>query len=290
MFNLIKMELYRMFHSVSTWVILAFTVGIAFFCTVMTNMDLDAIAQDPAYAVQMEEEIQTDTEGNEDREMGLYTETDPEWVIGKIDAGEFISSQLVSGLLVLLCVIFAAVFVNAEQKNGYIKNIAGAIPNRGALALSKLAALAVQTAVMIALFAVSETVLGFILWGERFTVNVTAELLVFFGTQYLLHLGFAALMMFLCILTKSSAFGMTAGILMTMGIFVPFYSIINRAVYEIRPSWEFDISLYMLDGNIGLAGLGADADVMVRAAAVGAAFIVLCALFSMLILKRRDVR
>ena len=54
MLNLIKMDLYRMFHSLSTWIIILFTVGIALFCVVMVQGDLDAMADDPVYALEME--------------------------------------------------------------------------------------------------------------------------------------------------------------------------------------------------------------------------------------------
>lgn len=290
MLNLIKMDLYRMFHSLSTWIIILFTAGMALFCVIMVQGDLDAMADDPTYAQEMEQEAASASDGNEDRQIGLYSESDPEWIEGRIDAGEFISSQLQSGLLTLFVVIFAAIFANAEQKNGYVKNIAGQLTNRGTLALSKLAASAVQVFIMLLVFSLAAGVMGKILWGGRFSLGSLTDMLPFLGAQYLLNLGIAALILFLCILTKSSAFSMTAGIVMVMGLFVPVYSIINRAVYEIRPSWDFDISLYLPDGNIGLAGLHASSEILIRAAVVGAAFVIVCAAVSALIMKKRDVR
>lgn len=290
MLNLIKMDLYRMFHSLSTWIIILFTAGMALFCVVMVQGDLDAMAEDPAYAQEMEQEVEDSSGGNEDRQLGLYSESDPEWVEGKIEAGEFISTQLQSGLLTLLVVIFAAIFANAEQKNGYIKNIAGQLSNRGILALSKMTASTAQVFIMILVFVAATGVMGKILWGERFSIGSLTEMLPFLGAQYLLNLGIAALILLLCILTKSSAFSMTAGIVMVMGLFVPLYSVINRAIYEIRPSWKFDISLYLPDGNIGLAGIKASSDILIRAAGVGAVFVVLCTAAAVLIMKKRDVR
>ena len=93
MLNLIKMDLYRMFRSVSTWVILIFTVGIAAFCVTMANMDVDAMAEDPQYAQESAEEIAagnsaSDTDmSNADRQIGIYAESDPAWVSGEIEAG-----------------------------------------------------------------------------------------------------------------------------------------------------------------------------------------------------------
>ena len=60
----------------------------------------------------------------------------------------------------------------------------------------------------------------------------------------------------------SAQMAVIMGIMMVMGLFVPAYSIINRAVAEI----------------------------LTRAAAVGAVFVVLCAAAAMLIMKKRDVR
>lgn len=116
------------------------------------------------------------------------------------------------------------------------------------------------------------------------------DMLSFLGAQYLLNLGIAALILFFCTLTKSSAFSMTAGIMMVMGLFIPIYSIINRAVYEIKPSWDFDISLLVPDGNIGLAGIHASSEILVRATAVGAVYVILCSAAAVLIMKKRDVR
>ena len=86
MLNLIKMDLYRMFHSLSTWIIILFTVGIALFCVVMVQGDLDAMADDPAYALEMEQEAANSSDGNEDRQIGLYSESDPEWIGSAVSA------------------------------------------------------------------------------------------------------------------------------------------------------------------------------------------------------------
>lgn len=286
MFNLIKMDLHRLTHSVSTWIFMAFTILLAFFCVAMTNSDLQSMAANP----QSMEEVQTEITSNEDRNIGIYVESNPEWVNGKIEAGNIISVEVKSGLLVLLCVIFTALFVNAEQRNGYIKNIAGQIPNRGMMVLSKLAAIAVQVLLMLVAFSATVALFGLAFWGGRFYLGSASELVKFLGTQYLLHLGSSALIMFLCILTRSSAFSMVAGLLTSCGVLVPVYSLINKIVYNIRPSWNFDISRYMLDGNISMAGINATSDVLIHAVLIGCIFAVVCTALSMLIMKKRDIR
>ena len=50
MLNLIKMDLHRMFHSPSTWIILAFSVALAVFNVIATNLDIQSIAENPQSA------------------------------------------------------------------------------------------------------------------------------------------------------------------------------------------------------------------------------------------------
>ncbi len=286
MFNLIKMDFYRMLHSVSTWVILAITVVLAVFAVSMTETDIQAMTEDPQYANEQQGEV----DGNEDRMIGISTTANPEWVDGDIEAGELISTQVSSGLLVLLCVIFTAMFASAEQKNGYVKNIAGQLPNRGMLALSKLAVLAVQLCFLLAVFALVTALTGALLWGGRFYLGSVFSLLRFLGVQYLLHLGFASVILFLSILSRSSAFSMVVGLLAGMGTLVPIYSMVNKLVYDIQPDWKFDISKFTLDGNVLMASIGAAPGTMVRAAVVGGVFLAVCALLSMAVMQKRDIR
>ncbi len=289
MLNLIQMDLYRMFHSVSTWVILIFAAAAAVFTVSMANIDVSAMAEDPQYAQESVQEKNEDS-SSEELQLGIYAESDPEWVSGNIDAGEMLSIQIKSGVLTLLCIIFAAVFGSADFKNGYIKNIAGQLKNRGVLAVSKFTASAVQVFLMMLLFTIFTFLTGEIFWGERFVLGAVTEMLPFLGAQYLLNLGFAALILLLCTLTKSSAFGMTAGILIVMRFSIPVYSLINRGIAEIRPSWNFDINKYMLDGNMGLAGINASPEILTRAAVVGAAFVAVCIALAALAVKKQDVR
>ena len=48
MFNLIKMDTHRLVHSTSTWITLLFTVVLAVFSVVMTNVDIQMAKEDPS--------------------------------------------------------------------------------------------------------------------------------------------------------------------------------------------------------------------------------------------------
>ena len=307
MINLIKMDLYRMVHSICTWVMLLVTVGIALFCVAMVNIDLEDMAENPQYSEETsqmgivsfqievktqdaQEETEETENSEEEQQIGLYADSDPGWIEGQILAGDLISTQLESGILTLLCVIFAAIFFNGDQRNGFLKNIAGQYPNRGILVISKMTAAAVQILLMEIVFAMATGVTAEIIWGEQFVLGFLPQMLPFLCVQYLLNLGAAGLILLLCTLTRSAAFGMTAGILMIMGILLPVYSVIERAFAALLPSLRLNISQYVLEGNIGVAGMEASSDILTRASMVGAVCLVLSVLLAMVIMKKRDIR
>lgn len=217
MFNLIKMDIHRLLHSKSTWIMICFVIGLAVFSVTMTNSDIEFMKDNPAAV----------TETMEERPVGIYVEAQPEWVNGTIEIGSVVSVEMRSQLLAILCVIFAAIFTNADYKNGYIKNIAGQFPRREQLVASKFIVIAFQVLVMVVVFTISIVVSGYVMWGSDFYLGSVTELFQYLGVQYLLHLGIAAVMMLLCILTYSTAFSMTSGILLCSGLAVPVYSLIN---------------------------------------------------------------
>lgn len=280
MFNLIKMDLHRLVRTAAVWIILAFVVGAAVFSVVMTDSDIQL----------MKEETHTAAEESEQRTIGIYVSADPKWADGTIEAGGVISAELRSGLLSILCVIFTAIFAGAEQKNGYIKNIAGLFPRRGSLAAAKGIVISIWVLVMMLVFAAAAAAAGILLWGKEFYLESAAEFLKFLGAQYIFHLELSMLILLFSMLTRSTAFSMTAGILICSGILVPVYSLINKAVHNFRPQWDFDINCFVPDGNITMTGLDTASNLMLRCAITGAAVTVILTLLSMLILQKRDIK
>ena len=250
------------------------------FSVTMTNSDIEFMKDDPAAV----------TETMEERPVGIYVEAQPEWVNGTIEIGSVVSVEMRSQLLAILCVIFAAIFTNADYKNGYIKNIAGQFPRREQLVASKFIVIAFQVLVMVVVFTISIVVSGYVMWGSDFYLGSVTELFQYLGVQYLLHLGIAAVMMLLCILTYSTAFSMTSGILLCSGLAVPIYSLINKAINGLKTGLEFDINKYILDGNITMLLYDSTSEVMVRGVAVGVAFAIVSLLISTIIVKKRDIR
>lgn len=286
MFNLVKMDLYRLVHSLSSWIVMAFMIGAAVFSVSMTNLDIEAYQEEqPPTGLVVEDN------SSDEIVAGVYVTGGEEWANGEqIELGKLISMEIQSGLTAILCVIFAALFANADQKNGYVKNIAGQFPKRGRLILSKMTAIAVWTFLMLLAFAAVTAVTGRIFWGERVCFDSLSVLVKVLGVQYLLHVGLGALILFCVTLTRSTAFSTTAGILICSGMTVFFYSAVNEIASNIRPEWNFDINRYVLESNMRMVGIETASGAMGRGALVGVAFAVLSTALAVMVIKKRDIR
>lgn len=284
MLNLIKMDVYRLLHAISTWVMMGIMVLIAVFCVGATSADLDAMAENPVYTEQSASMAENEVV------YGIVMETDPAWINGEVPASQMLGLLLNSGILMIFCAIFVSLFVGAEHHSGYLKNIAGQLPYRGQLAVSKFAAIAVEVLLMFAIYAVFCIASGYIFFGDQFTLGSGAGLLKMLGTQYLLHLGFSALVMFLCMATGSTAFSMCLGILGCSGLASLLYSGINWVIQKIHSGTTFDFGRYMLDTNVyAISGSSEPADIL-RAVLVACIFAALAVSCSALVMQKRDIK
>lgn len=316
MIKLIKMECYRLFHMTSTYVMFAVTIALAWVTVYMTRCDLDLMSAEGDFAEGFAagwngderedhsagEELSDGEESSDGEEpsngddginveLGIAVETDAAWLAGDIPAGEFLAKDLQSGILLLLCSIFAALFVNAEQKNGYIKNIAGQIPSRSMLALSKFAGVAVQTAVLLLVYLLSDLAFGRVIFGERFVFESAGVLLGTVAVQYLLHLAFEGVITLLCLLTRSTAFSMTAGIMISCGTLLLAAEFINMLVHRLISGAErFDISRCTLEYAVGACSAQSSAGQLGKLALLAAVWLLASALTAGIVYRKRDVR
>lgn len=249
MLNLIKMDLYRLLHTISTWVMMALVIVLAFLCVALTA-DLS------------------------DRYSSVVS---------------ILEMLFHGGLFMVLFSVFVTVFVNAEQRNGYIKNLGGQTSHRGQLVISKIAAVAIEIMIVFILFAVSVTIATKIFCGNQFAIGSFSSLFLLLGVQYLLHLGFACVIVLICVLTRSSAFTMASGILISFNIMSIVYSLINKLIQSININADIDIGYFMVDYNISAYNLDTLANGTFRVIAVGFIFVIISAVCACIVMDKRDV-
>lgn len=286
MFNLIKMDLYRMVHSVSFKVMLAVVAVLAFFTIGMTSYDVACTKE------QMEKGIVQETGSVDDDkmviEMGISVTSNDSW-IEEVPFSELVNENMKSNLLLLLCAIFVPLFVHAEYKNGYIKNIAGQLPNRGVLAMSKLVAVAVQILVLFISYILWAGLAGLIFFKDTLVPGTVTDLLFTSALHYLLCLAGSYVVLMLSLLTRSSALPLTFGVLCSTGFTALLYSGINMVISVVTDKNTFDIGLYTPEMNIGYIAADITGGNLLRIVIVGTVYAAVAAGIAITVMRKRDV-
>lgn len=247
MLNMIKMELYRFFRFLSTWKILIADVVLAVLSVVL-----------------------------------VYTTQDNTSITIYSNAGELLAAQINGGILMILCAIFVVVFVSAEYKDGFIKNIAGQLPYRGMLIFPEVIVIAVACALYFSAYFGCIIAAGGIVFGNSFVAISVFAIIKLLTVQIILHWGFGCLILFFYILTESTMFSMLIGILMAFKVLNILYTLIDRF-------FNFKIYRYMLDSNIFQLGIETEVSTYARAVLVGIIFVLVETVLSISVIQKKDI-
>lgn len=280
MLNLLKMDLYRLFRSSTTWIMLLVTVGMAVFGVSMTKYDASNMEQG---ADSMATEIGADvSDDGVNLNFGISATTLPEWATGDVDFADLVNTQVGSGLFLIVVSIFVTLFVCAEHKNGYIKNIAGQFPNRGVLIVSKAVAIGAQVLAMFLVLFVTMFVTGKICFGDKLVLNSVGKLFTVLGGQFVLHYAFAGVILCLGVLFRSSALSMTIGILISCKL--------TSLLYMLGNKFSLDLTRYALETNVTRFSVITDKkEILVMMLSAAVIFAVTIGT-SIIVMQKRDVR
>ena len=295
MFNLIKMNFYRLLHQKSFYVMIAVAAFIGWFMVFMVWMTprLEEKAQNVRNA---REQAGEDTGSNAGFHVGIVvggtddedmSESVPKVVVFNVT--EFLDEFFRSGFTMILISVGAAIIANAERKRGFIKNLGGQMKPRGMLTISKLPAILFEITAMY-----TATVLSIMLFGrfyyEQYTMGSIPAMCKTIAVQLLLGLAFGALIMLVSTAARNAAAGIIAGIVVASGLFPYVYFLINRfATAYLGASAEFDISKYALDYYFsGITSEAAGKDVA-TALIVGVVYLLLASAVGCLVMEKRDI-
>ena len=288
MLNLIRSNLFRMVHTKSVIVVFALLMLMSFIS--------GSLAADESWQMieQIEEsnraaggEIYNETK-EEHGDFGIYSDT-PLNSDGTLKDYVYIySSDLSSGIVVLFILIGAVLFFRADEKNGFIKNIAGQTKHKYNILLSKLAVTGVYTFVCMFCYMVIGYIAfatGVILDGSiSFGIEYLPEAIKVFALQYLLYMAFISGLLLVTEFTKSTSAGITIGLLETMG-FGKLFVTITQKVFNT----DFDISKYYISTNILKVNMDAQADVLKFALGIGIVYFILYNVLNVLWFSKKDI-
>ena len=192
-------------------------------------------------------------------------------------------------LSLMVSAVLASIFINEEQINGYIKNIAGQVKNKGMMIVAKSVALAVMTLFVLIAYTAGATVSGFVFFSNVITYEGLTQFLAVFGTKYVIYLSVNAIILFLCTLTKSKTLSVAVGVIFGSGASIIVYNIISTFI-GIVLKLEVPVASYVPDGLVFGLTMTAPSAEIIKAIAVAVAYIVVFIVASMVVMKKRDTR
>lgn len=280
MFNLIKMNLYRVFHQKAFYIVpvsMAMVCGFLVYITWLTpRLERQAVEMTGQSGIQAGIVV-----GSTADESFPLTED--------FDLTIFMDLLFDSGMLGLLISIGASIITNAERKHGFIKNIAGQISPRGMMAPAKLPGMLLECFLILA-FAVLGAALSGKIFYAGFTFGNLAALTKALAVQLLLGFALCAFIMMICTLSENAAAGIITGIILSMNMLPLLYMLINTVLWNyLHVPESFDITRYTLSTHLMSVSSTSEPDTLGLALAVGAAYLVVYSLGASVILKKKDI-
>lgn len=212
MFNMLCMDLRRLFKSRSFYTILSVTAVLLIMVTVMAY----AVA-DPETMDAMEKQGAEITES--DRMMSEY--------IQNMSQLDLMHETLGSGFLLVMTGIGMTLFVNSDFSNGFIKNICCIMPRRRDYVLSKIALAGIYSGI-ITVLSVLLMLLSPMLIHMYPAPDSISQILRYVLWMWLPHWAFALMSLALVLLTRSTTLGIILSLVSGSGLTVALVSALGR--------------------------------------------------------------
>ena len=268
MLNLLRTDLYRVFRSKSFYIcfgILVFinivTFGILFIITNPSTRDL---------ILQFGAELSADAS---DIESSLANTT-----ILEI----FRQGTVSGGFLSVTTGVFGALFICMDFESGFIKNIMAAHENKWDYVLGKTGTFCIVNFLYL-LGTLLVTLLLNIISGGFFAYSGLEDILYYLFSAWFIVNAFSALIMLICMITRSKAAGVAGAICLNSGLVV---MILSSVFGLFGLGWIFDYSLYLTLASLPSAFQG---EYGLRPFITGAAFFVLYTVISEIVLAKKDI-
>lgn len=288
MLNLIRMNTYRMLRTKSMLVVFLLLLLMSAFSTYMAvhvEEIEDQIQQEAAESngsplkievTQADEPIQSD--------FGISTGGTLIQNEGIQDFLPYFCMEISSGILLIFFTIAASLFISAEDKSGFVKNIAGQTTHKCYIYIAKIVPLCFYCIFcMIGYGLVQFCVLKYECGSElKFGMDQFTTAVQVIGIQLFLHLVFINGLGMLVTICKSTAVSITVGILCAFGFGSFVTNIINYVCYLKLDSW-------FVYHNIKFLGIHTQPADLLHALGVGILFFIVYNLIGTVWFVKKDI-
>ncbi len=262
--RLIRMDFYRLIQSKVFWISLLIFSGLQFILNFFNGMFANYNAETIADAAHKSYE----------------------WHTFNSPITEVIETPILSLFIIVLFISIVS-FCHADQANGYIKNIAGQISNKGYTAISKFVIILFHNLVFSVCGAVSSAL------GKAFGPYDTvyfggdfATAFTLFFIKFLLLLAMSAIILFVVTALRSSTFGTTLGVLFGISGLQLVYALLDKAINTVFS--DVMIEKYA-PSMLYFSSLGKTEE-RVTAVVVSIIFVVLFLYLTVKVFSKRDVK
>ncbi len=304
MFKLIKMNLYRMIHTKSLIIMLALTVifGWASACLFYEESDYSVSDYSNEDNNSAGEDLMSGfSDGyNEARAEaeGETTETTEEVIVlGFASTDEVVSdasltnafmlatSDIGSCLPLLLIGIGAVLFVGAERKFGFTKNLVSHNVSKTTVYMAKSLAYSVYALAIMLGYLFSMLITLMILYGKEMDYSMEAfpEFAKYFGLHFLLTVAYSSGLILLNTVTKSTALSVTACSLTTTG-FIP-----TLLLMPLENKFDIELIKYTICQNMINVNFHATDNMIMLALGVGIVTLLVYNILGNVWVAKRDV-
>ena len=273
MLKLIKTDLYRLFTSnaVIIGAIFSAVVCLGYMLLSLGIVELARLA---------ESEDPTIVEG-----LSFFL-SQAAW-IGGVDFAHVVLEASSVFSLFIGCMITAN-FIGSEQSAGYMKNYAGQLTNKGYIAISKFVSTSAAQVMILLIYTIVSGAFTMILFSGYITGYGVGTLFGALGIRLMLHLAINAIIIFVCMLTKSHAIAMVFGSIFGIGITKIAYMAISSLLSMMKI--DFAISDYMPDGINSQLAFDTVSDLAVKGVLVSVAFVAVFVTLNFILIRKRDVK
>lgn len=279
MLKLIKMDLYRMFHTKAFYVVWIFLAATIAFSTVMTKEDYKYMQEEAAKG-----QLETVSEGNMIVGLNVTIPTKPG---EKVTVFDQVFANIQSKFVALFLVIFTVLFSTADITSGYIKNIGGQIKERGNLILSKAVVLLIYTGLTLFFYLDIQAIFQYAVFGA----SKWGDMEMFwryFGTEAVLHYGLVLVCMAMAIILKSNMLSMTLSVCLCVNVLTIVYGVVDKVLQDMGVK-DFSFIEHTVSGKISLLSMTPKVSDCLNALGIAGIFGVLAVLLTILVFRRRDI-
>ena len=278
MIKLIKMDMRRLFHSKAFFAVLIISA-------VVSLLTLSAVLGFAKLYLTI-----PDTAGYElsaEEYMVVREVFHLDWVEEGAEIGELI--YIVLDISLFFSCILTAIFVIAEHESGYIKNIAGQIPDRGMLAISKLCPAAVYNFCIMIVFCLAASLASLIFVPHISSGNIPLLMEVLL-TKFLLYIAVDSIILFVCMTSKSKAFSVGVSVVSGLGVTGTLYDAVSLFLSKVFGGIDISISKFIPDGINEQVSLASDTSTIIQALVVAVVYIVIFSWLSYMAMKKLDIK